>query len=420
MPDEISTNAGSFSSAARPIWPSSSQKPVNQAQVTESTERVAGGVAGGRAGEVGAPTVAGQAGTVTAPGRTLPNVARALTLADLRSHLLNIQIPDSDVNVRMAQLMLKYGVELSRSNFVKLMTMMEGTNMSASTQEAAIALLMKGVDSPEALKILSNYFTQNPQLAAQILSLQESIGNLMGTLGVGKAMLNSSLISQIAAMLSQFDDLLKGLPGSYKFSEKGKINRDSLVNDVRALKALLEGIQEKAPIGEGGESEVLSASLSGATNKLDNVLRNLVSQAIMSQGSERQEVNYQFYQIPNSLAIPPKTLEIIVKKHNEDGQSIVDGKDTQLIMSIDTHNMGKISMVMRVKDKKVSLLFNTESKEAQNLIIKESGDLKQKLMEKDYIAEGFQVKVNPTMCNIRPYLIPLIGLEDLLRINVEA
>ena len=75
---------------------------------------------------------------------------------------------------------------------------------------------------------------------------------------------------------------------------------------------------------------------------------------------------------------------------------------------------------MKVKEKKISFLFNTETKDVQNAIIRESGELKQKLLDRDYIAEGFQVKVNPTMCNIRPYLIPMIGLDDLLRINVEA
>jgi hypothetical protein len=116
---------------------------------------------------------------------------------------------------------------------------------------------------------------------------------------------------------------------------------------------------------------------------------------------------------------PPKNLEIIIKRQNNEERTI-DPRDTQVIMSIDTHNMGKISILMRVKDNKVSFLFNTENKDVQNSVIRESGDLKSKLMDKNYIAEGFQVKVNPTMCNIRPYMIPLIGLEDLLRVSVEA
>jgi len=297
--------------------------------------------------------------------------------------------------------------------------MMVSSTMSPRGQEAAITLLLKGVDSPEALKILSNHFTQNPQLAALILALQQSIGNLQGNLGMGKAMMNSSILGQISAMLTQFDELLKGLPGKFKFTGDGSLSREGLMSDIRALKALLEGIQNQAPVQEGGESEVLQASLSGAISKLDNVLQNLVTQTIMSQGSERQEVNYLYYQIPNSLATPPKNLEIIIKRDNDETKA-VDPKNTQVIMSLETHNMGRISIILRIRDKNVSCLFNTEHADFQNLFIKESGDLKQKLMEKNYITEGFQVKVNSTMCNIRPYLIPMIGLDDLLRIDVEA
>ncbi len=422
MAENLNTSAGGLHPGRPVIWPTS--KESQSAQVKSSqTAQTSGGVRSvpaqtAKTSEVSSASMAAQTASAAA-AKTAANVARALTTADIRAHLLNIQIPDNDVNMRMAQLMLKYGVELSRANFVKLMSMMEGTNMNTSIQEAAIALLMKGIDSPEALKILSNYFAQNPQLAAQILAVQESIGNLQGMLGMGKAALNSTLLAQIAAMLSQFDELLKGLPGNYKFSEGNGIDREGLINDVRSLKALLQGLQEKAPVERGGGSEVLSAGLSGAVDKLDMVLQNLVAQAIMSQGSERQEVNYQFYQIPNTLANPPKNMEIVVKKDGSESK-VIDPRDTQIILSIDTHNMGKISLVMKVKDKKVSFLFNTETKGVQNAIIRESGELKQKLLDRDYIAEGFQVKVNPTMCNIRPYLIPMIGLDDLLRINVEA
>ena len=421
MGEDITSSAGGLHPGRPVIWPTGKAQAQNVAP--SQTAQTSGGVRSvptqtGRSAEVSqaAPTAQTQS---TAAAQAAPTIARALTVEDIRAHLMNIQVPDNELNMHLAQLMLKYGVEVSRANFVKLMTMMQGTNMNSNVQEAAIALLMKGVDSPEALKILSNYFSQSPEMAAQMMALQQSIGNLQTSLGMGKAMLDSNLMAQVSAMLSQFDDLLKGLPGNYKFSEKNTVGRDQLMNDVRALKALLEGLQEKTSVKGGGESEVMSASLNGAVNKLDNVLQNLVAQAIMSQGSNRQEVNYQFYQIPNTQVTPPKNLEIIIKRQNNEEKTI-DPKDTQVIMSMDTHNMGKISILMRVKDNKVSFLFNTENKDVQNSIIRESGDLKSKLMDKNYIAEGFQVKVNPTMCNIRPYMIPLIGLEDLLRVSVEA
>jgi hypothetical protein len=61
---------------------------------------------------------------------------------------MQIQIPDTDFNVKLASMMLKDGMELSRANFVKVLSMLEGTNKSTNTQEAAIMLSMKGIDSP--------------------------------------------------------------------------------------------------------------------------------------------------------------------------------------------------------------------------------------------------------------------------------
>ena len=423
MAENLAPGTGGLHPGKPVIWPTSKQ---SQQQVSSSQQsQTSGGVRNiststtQQTAQAASTSAAAQTATTAAAAPATANVARAMTLEDIGSHLASLQIANTDTNMRMAQLMLKYGVELSRGNFVKLMQMMQGTNMSPAIQEAAIALLMKGIDSPEALKILSNYFQQDPNLAAQLIALQQSLGSLQGTLGAGRAALSSSLLSQISAMLTQFDELLKGLPGKYKFTGDGSVDREALLNEVRAMKGFLEGVQEKAPIDQGGASEVLSASLSAAINKLDSVLQNLVTQAIMSQGSDRQEVNYQFYQIPNSLAIPPKNFEIIIKKDSNEHKTI-DPADTQVIMSIDTHNMGKVSIIMRVRDKKVNMLFNTENAEAQNLFLKESGDLMKKLLDKDYIAEGFQVKVNSTMCNIRPYLIPMIGLDDLTKINVEA
>jgi len=315
--------------------------------------------------------------------------------------------------------MLQYGVEVSRANFVKLLGMMQGTDMGQNIQQAALALLMKGIDSPEALKILSNYFAQNPQLAAQILSMQESIGNLLNAFQINQA-LDPGLVAALSALLAQFDELLRRLPENYKFSENSSVSRESLVNDVRALKSLLEGVGNNTQLEQGAENEVLAANLREATNKLDQVLQNLVSQAIMSKGSDRSEVNYQYYQIPNSLAVPPQNMEIIVKRDGTGDKSIIDPENTQIIMSMETKNMGKLTIVMRVKGKKIGFLVNTQNEEARNLIIRESGDIKSKLLDRNYITEGFHVGVNPTLCNIRPYLIPLIGIEDLLRISVEA
>ncbi len=377
-----------------------------------------------RPGEAAPAQAATQAGAAAeAAARPAPSVARPLTVEDVRAHLLSIQVNPNDLNTKLASLMLRNGVELSRANFVKLLTMLQGTDKSQAMQEASVLLLMKGIDSPQAVKVLGQYFAQNPGMASQLLGMQEAVGNLISALGMGKGLLDANLVSQLAALLSQFDETFRNL--SQKSEGKGVLSRENMLNDVRALKALLSGIQNKAPSSGSAEAQALSSALMQFQGKLDGAMQNMLAQAILSQ-SGRSEVNYLYEQVPNAMTSPPKDLEIVVKREGEGKGSMVDPRNTQVVMSFETTNLGKMVISMYVKDNKVYVIFVFSGKEYGNegrsLIAKEYGEFQQKLADKNYMITGYQVKVDPAMCNIRPYLIPMLpSLENLLkRIDIEA
>lgn len=320
--------------------------------------------------------------------------------------------------------MLRNGVEVSRANFVKLATMMQGTGKSSATQEAAVLLLMKGIDSPDAVKILGQYFSENPTLATQIAALRIALGNLTSALGMGKGLLDATLISQLTALLSQFGETFETI--SNKFASKGQIfNRGEALFDVRALKALLQGLQNKTPASDSAEAQSLSSALMGFQGKLDGIQQNLIAQAILSQ-SGRSEVNYHYQQIPNTMSSPPKNFEIVVKRDGEGKDAVIDPRNTQVVMSMETDNIGKMVISMIVKDNKVYVIFVFNEKDygdqGRGLIAREFGEFQQKLADKNFLITGYQVKVDPAMCNIHPYLIPMLPrLEDLLKkIDIEA
>ncbi len=410
------------------IWPtgkgaSGSINAAPDAQTAGGIRGVPPRTAPARPGEVAPTTGAPEAGAPAAPARPAPSIARPLTVEDIRAHLLSLQIEPNDFNTKLASLMLRNGVEISRTNFVKLMTMLQGTNKSQAMQEAAVLLLMKGIDSPQAVKVLGQYFSENPGLASQFLGLQEGLGNLISAMGMGKGLLDANLVSQLGALLSQFDETFRNL--SEKFSGNKAVARQNIINDVRALKALLQGVQDKAPTPQSAEAQALSSALMEFQGKLDGVMQNLVAQAILSQ-SGRSEVNYLYHQIPNAMTNPPKDFEIVIKRDGEGKNSSVDPRNTQVVMSMETENMGKIVVSMYVKDNKVYVVFVFSEKDygdqGRPLIAKEFGDLQEKLANRNYMITGYQVKVDPAMCNIRPYLIPMIPkLEDLLKkIDIEA
>lgn len=412
------------------IWPTGKS---SSSQVTSSPQaQTSGGVRGvpgrtapaqaGEAGAVGGTAAPGAAAAAPAPAAA-PSVARPLTVEDIRAHLLNIQVNPNDLNTKLASLMLRNGVELSRANFVKVLTMLQGTDKSQAMQEAAVLLLMKGIDSPQAVKVLGQYFAQNPGLASQMLGMQEAVGNLISAMGMGKGLMDAGLVSQLSALLSQFDETFRSLGG--KASGKEAANRQNMLNDVRALKALLSGVQDKAPSSGSAEAHALSSALMEFQGKLDGVMQNMLAQAILSQ-SGRSEVNYLYEQVPNAMTSPPKDLEIVVKREGEGKQSNIDPRNTQVVMSMETENMGKMVVSMYVKDKKVYVIFVFSEKDygdqGRGLIAKEFGEFQQKLTDKNFMITGYQVKVDPAMCNIRPYLIPMLpSLENLLkRIDIEA
>jgi hypothetical protein len=288
--------------------------------------------------------------------------------------------------------MIRNGVEVSRTNFVKLLNMLQGTNKSPAMLEASVLLLMKGIDSPEAVRILGQQFADNPALASQMLALQEALINLNSALGMGKTLLDSALLSQLTALLSQFDDKFRSI--SEKFIGKGGANRANIINDARALKALLQGVQEKSPTSGSPEAQALSSSMMEFQGKLDGIMMNLIAQSILSQ-SGRSEVNYYYQQVPNPMTNPPKNFEIVIKRDSEGKAAIIDPRNTQVVMSMETENMGKMVVSMIVKDNKVYVIFVFDEKgygdQGRSLIAKEFGDLQQKLGEKNFMITGYQV-----------------------------
>lgn len=432
MGGNMGAEGGSVHPGKPIIWPtgksqSSSQSPTvsnsQQVQTPGQAKNIPGKTAPTRPGQVAPTTTTGPATPTATPAKAAPSVARPLTVEDIRGHLLNNQIEASDFNTQMASLMLRNGVELSRSNFVKIMGMLQGTDKSQAMQEAAVLLVMKGIDDPQAAKVLGQYFSENPAMAQQMMGLQEGLGNLLSALNSGKGLLNANFVAQLGALISQFDEMLQNITS--KFTGKDAISHESMLNDVRALKALLQGVQDKAKQSKSSEAKQLASALMESQSKLDGVLQNLLAQSILSEPG-RSNVNYIYHQIPNAMTNPPKDFEIVIKRDGEGKESHVDPRNTQVVMSMETANLGKMVISMYVKDNKVYVIFvfseDEYGEDGRSLIAKDFAGFQEKLANNNFMITGYQVKVDANMCNIKPYLIPMLpGLENLLKkIDIEA
>ncbi len=430
MGGDMQTSGGGIHPGKPIIWPTgkSSSTPVSSTPTTQTT----GGVR--QTATQTAPTSSSTAASqVAAPSKASPSappaaavtVSRPLTVEDLRAHLMQIQIPDTDFNVKLASMMLKDGMELSRDNFAKVLSMLEGTNKGTNVQEAAIMLTMKGVDSPGALSVLGQFMADNPQMAAQLVALQESMGNLGTALGVAKGLMNPGLLAELAGLLSSFDESIKNLSEKYQFSGDNSTKLQDFMNNLRGIKSLLNGVQQQSNVSDSAEAQVLQASLSQASSKMASLMDNLTAQALLSQKG-REEVNFQYQQVPNLEAKGLKNVEIVITREGQDKNSTIDYENTQVVLSMQTTNLGKMVCSMIVKGKKVYIIFVFNEKEhgdeARKSIASEFAELQKKLADKNFTVTGYQVKVDPAMCKVAPYLIAMLpNLEAQLRkIDLEA
>lgn len=412
MGEEMSTSAGSLHPGRPVIWPTG--KPV----ATSASPQAA---AGTQAPAKAAPLTPQEIAQAQAAAKALERgeVARQFTQADLRELLLAQNIADSELNEKLATAMLRYGVEVSRSNFAKLAAMV-GTDPSQTTQEAAILLLMKGIDSPAAAKTLSKFLSENPQLAAQLLSLKGNISDLIAALSMGKGILNEQMLAQLVAVLAQFSEEMDNVPGKYKFSGKGSMGRAELSSNLRALKAILDGLPGKENLPDSAEGQIMESNINATSNRLEQMIQSVISQAMLSKQSAKSDMNYSYYQIPNALVKPPTTVDLIIKRSGKEGGKKIDPQDTQIIMSLETLNLGRIAVKMVIKGKNVEFLFNTQNDEVKSLVAGNSKDLASSVTGKDFTVPKIQVNVNPSMCAIKPFLIPFLGIEDLMKIDVSA
>ncbi|MFH1710053.1 MAG: hypothetical protein ABH860_03140 [bacterium] len=411
MGEDISTSSGGLHPGRPVIW------PAGKSATTAQTPQAA---AGAQTPPKITPTPQ-EIAQAQAAAKVLERgtVARQFTQADLMELLVSQNIDNTEANQKLATAMLRYGVEVSRANFTKLSAMV-GTDTGQTIQEAAILLLMKGIDSPAATKTLSQFLSENPQLAAQLLSLKGNISDLLAALSMGKGIINDQLIAKLIAVLMQFNEDLDNVPGKYKFSGKGSMGRTELSSNLRALKAILDGLPGKQNLPDSAEGQIVKSNINATSNKLDQMIQSVISQAMLSKQSAKPDVNYSYYQIPNALVKPPTTVDLIVKRSGKEGGKKIDPEDTQIIMSLETLNLGRIAVKMAIKGKSVEFLFNTQNDEVKSLVNSNSKELAGAVSGKDFLVPKIQVKVNPSMCAIKPFLIPFLGIEDLMKIDVSA
>ncbi|HCY35870.1 MAG: hypothetical protein DKM50_04490 [Candidatus Margulisiibacteriota bacterium] len=429
MADSINAGSGGGIHPGAPvIWPSSKQ--VQQVQQTQQTQQ---------AGQ--AVTVPAQAAKETSVTQQIaqqaqqaqqfgkPTIARSLSKTDISAQLVQLGLPVTNDNIQLANKMLLHGLELSSENFNSLFNILKNTGGQSSTQQAALVALSKGLQNEQGvIKPLESFLANNPQLAKQLLSLNNAMESFKSSILGGRNLLSPQLLTQLTQILTAMDDkykkLLNGESGIENFMEK--FLRGGSLEEMRALKSLLFGVAKQLMNNPNEalsrDSKQLAKAFIGLGKSLDEVMQNITAQAILSKPASRQDAalpdKYAYWQIPNTMGQMPGTLEILIKRDEGNKNAKINPNRTRIILKVESEELGEITIMVDIEDKSIWYVFNNENDKVREFIMANAVILRDRMNQLNWNVKGVQ-SIRRTV-DLKKYLIPTINIDTLKRISTEA
>lgn len=291
-------------------------------------------------------------------------------------------------------------------------------------QEAAIIALKKGLDdSPAALKMLANFLRENPQLAQQLRGMLNAMSALQTAIASGQQMLSSSVIAQLSAILAQLDGMISQLPSALQKRKKGELfSRDELLSSLRLTKSLIDGVKEQVAQNPSEESSYIINQLLAASQSAQELAESLITQAVLSKPPENPDTaladQFAYWQIPNSLADNPKTIELLIKRDMTRPKNPINPRKTKIVIKTDTKELGELGIEMDIEENNLNIKFSTPEKEVVSFIKAHMEDLQKRMAAQNYKTRSIQV-IRKHL-DVKQFLIPMLELDDLRRIHTEA
>ncbi|MDR1996816.1 MAG: hypothetical protein LBQ83_00605 [Candidatus Margulisbacteria bacterium] len=360
--------------------------------------------------------------------KPFPTIARRMTPRDVVNQLLLLGVRPSAENRSLATKMLMYGLELSKENFDALENLLKGLPKSPSVEKAAILMITKDLNSRAGAQSLADFLEQNPELSKQLLDMQQASAAVRGALSTASGTLSTALLSQLGAMLSSLEGFINMLPKEFRDKlQKGTgfFNNAEVLTNMRAVRALINGVSrqvaEASPEKNSGVNNLLSA-LGNLSKAAKDVSQNLIVQSILSRPDGREDSalsdKFAYWQIPNSMATPPQTIELLLEKDKKNKYRSINARRTKLVLKTETAALGEISAEVEVEEDKLDFRFNTNDENIRRLISSNVDELRKKMETYSYKTQS--VRVVKRNLDVKKFLIPTLELNDLTRVQTEV
>ncbi len=355
----------------------------------------------------------------------IETISRRMTSRDIVNQLLQIGVRASQENRALALKMLILGLELSKENFQKITNLLQGLKRNAYTEQAAMIAINKGLDSKTGVQQLAAFLENNPEMSVQLNALLAQTSEMQNLIS-GQTMLSPQLSARLTAIMTSLQGFIAALPDNIRKElqeGRGLLSKSGLLTNMRAVKAIFNGVAKQVE-AEGGSTKAnnLLTALGKMANHAKEVAENIIVQAILSRPSQREDSamgdKFAYWQIPNTLATPPETFELLVLRDKKNKNKSINKKKTKLILKATTKGLGELAIEVDVDDDNLDFKFNTKEEEIRKLISSQIESLAHKLEAYKYKTRS--VRVVKRNLDVKKFLIPTLDLNNLTRVQSEA
>jgi hypothetical protein len=356
--------------------------------------------------------------------RKIPERSSPLTERDLMDVLFKLQKAPNADNKQILASMIQHGIAATTQAMDDIETLMKGQK-GGNILEAAVVSYSKGLKNSKTVGLLSSFFANDIQLSERFTKLQTSLAQFSTFLSAHQGVLDASLQSGVSAIIQQLSDDLKRINKKSDGPDLPFLNRGESLKDLKALSAFLGGLDHRLSKSKSNLSDVSAfrSGISQLKRAVGGAIDALASQLVLSKDSDflaQMSDTFSYWQVPNPMAQAQKSIDILMKKKKHSKEIVVDPESTRIVLRFETPELGEVSVIIDVKENKLSYVFETTLGETKQFVTEMSAELKDRMDTLNYDLVGLKTVHVEQEIDLKEYLLPTFDLDKLHRIITEA
>ncbi len=355
--------------------------------------------------------------------QTQKTIARPVSESDIVDLLVKFQKSPSPENKKILSTIIQFGLEASHENLDTVSRLVQSRGQSNAVESAVVSHLKGVSSSPKSVDILANFLSNQSQLGQVLDKMQLTLSRFQSNFQQFQVLLNPSLYSGLASIVSQMDDTLKKWMNTQSENLSiTNLNRAGVIQDFRLFNDFLGGLIASLPANANPElARLLQQQTAMIKGQISQFLESVISQSIISKSSSVLPLGtdqFAYWQIPNPFSQQKKPIEILMQKDPQQKKRKFNPQKTKFILRFETEDIGELSVSVELSEKKIWYVFYTENTQTKDSILRTSPELKTRMAALNYEVVGMQLV--PKKLDIKKLILPTINLDKISRVSAEV